>query len=131
MNNVFEPWVVYTRMNWLGESKTSIVVSNRYVYSYIRTFSLTTQLVARRLAAFDQSPLNACKLRSLYRTLLTLDFAAKTVERPCQNRRYTDEEWHAYRKSQYGTQAEFAHEVLDQFWLSSTVSPSDHIVIVH
>jgi hypothetical protein len=85
---------------------------------------LTPQLVARRLAAFDQSPLNACKLRSLYRTLLTLDFAAKTVERPCENRRYTDAEWHAYRKSQYGTQAESAHEVLDQFWLSSTVCPS-------
>jgi hypothetical protein len=78
--------------------------------------------VARRQAAFDQSPLNLCKLRSLYRSLLTLDFAAKTDERPSERRGYSTEEWHAYRKSQYGSQAESAHEVLDQFWLSSTVS---------
>jgi hypothetical protein len=80
------------------------------------------QLVARRQAAFDQSPLNVCKLRSLYRTLLTVDFAAKTEERPGEDRAYTINEWHAYRKSQYGSQAHEAHEIIDQFWLSPAVS---------
>lgn len=124
MSSVFERLAVFTRMNWSGGSRTSIVVSNRYVDSNSRGFYLTSQLVARRQAAFDQSPLNMCKLRSLYRTLLTLDFAAKTVERPYQPRKYSEQEWYAYRKSQYGSQAGSAHEVMDQFWLSSTVSPS-------
>lgn len=80
------------------------------------------KLVARRQAAFDQSPLNVCKLRSLYRTLLTVDFAAKTDEKPDPDRAYKTNEWMAYRKSQHGAQAHEAHEIVDQFWLSSGVS---------
>jgi len=66
--------------------------------------------------------LNVCKLRSLYRTLLTVDFAAKTDERPDPNRNYKSNDWLAYRKSQQGSQAHEAHEIVDQFWLSSAVS---------
>lgn len=78
--------------------------------------------MARRQASFDQSPLNVCKLRSLYRTLLTIDFAAKTDERPNPQRSYTEEEWYAYRKLQYGDKSNEAHEVVDIFWLSPIVS---------
>lgn len=77
-------------------------------------------LVARRAAAFDSSPLNLCRLRALYRTLLTIDFAAMTNERADPKRTYTEDEWNAYRKQQCGTRAGEAHEVVDQFWLSST-----------
>ncbi|RSH94882.1 hypothetical protein EHS25_004688 [Saitozyma podzolica] len=72
-------------------------------------------LLARRVAGFDHSPLNVCKLRALYRTLLTVDFAAPTNERPDPKRVYTEDEWNAYRK-QSGHKD--AHEVVDQFWLS-------------
>lgn len=75
-------------------------------------------LLARRSAAFDTSPLNLCKLRALYRTLLTIDFASQTNERPDPKREYTEDEWHAYRKLQCGSRASEAHEVVDQFWLS-------------
>lgn len=75
-------------------------------------------LVARRTAAFDSSPLNLCKARALYRTLLTIDFAAMTNERPDPKRAYTEDEWNAYRKQQCGARANEAHEVVDQFWLS-------------
>lgn len=78
-------------------------------------------LVARRSAAFDTSPLNLCKLRALYRTLLTIDFAAQTNERPDPRRAYTEEEWYAYRKKACGSRSAEAHEVVDQFWLSPTV----------
>ncbi|TXT07488.1 hypothetical protein VHUM_03208 [Vanrija humicola] len=77
-------------------------------------------LVARRAAAFDSSPLNLCRLRALYRTLLTIDFAAMTNERADPKRTYTEDEWNAYRKQQCGARAAEAHEVVDQFWLSST-----------
>ncbi|KAL7420018.1 hypothetical protein Q5752_004982 [Cryptotrichosporon argae] len=77
-------------------------------------------LVARRQAAFDQSPLNVCRLRALYRTLLTIDFASPTNERPDPARAYTEDEWMAYRKSQLGSRAD-AHEIVDLFWLSPTV----------
>ena len=80
------------------------------------------QLVARRQASFDQSPLNVCKLRSLYRTLLTIDFAARTEERPNPARNYTEDEWYAYRKLQHGTRENEAHEVMDIYWLSPFVS---------
>ncbi|ORY24468.1 hypothetical protein BCR39DRAFT_546724 [Naematelia encephala] len=76
-------------------------------------------LVARRIAAFDQSPLNMCKLRALYRTLLTIDFAAATNERPDRSRAYTEHEWVAYQKFA-GHQSD-THEVVDIFWLSSNV----------
>lgn len=59
-----------------------------------------------------------CKLRALYRTLLTVDFAAPTNERPDPKRAYTEDEWNAYRK-QSGHKD--AHEVVDQFWLSPSV----------
>lgn len=78
-------------------------------------------LVARRAAAFDSSPLNLCKLRALYRTLLTIDFAAMTNERPDPKRAYTEEEWYAYRKKACGARSAEAHEIVDQFWLSPTV----------
>jgi hypothetical protein len=77
------------------------------------------QLLARRVAAFDQSPLNVCKLRALYRTLLTIDFAAPTNERPDPKRGYTEDEWFAYRRL---SGAKDGHEVVDQFWLSQSVS---------
>ncbi|WWC85972.1 uncharacterized protein L201_000842 [Kwoniella dendrophila CBS 6074] len=76
-------------------------------------------LLARRLAAFDSSPLNVCKLRALYRTLLTIDFAAPTQNSPDPTRSYTENEWNAYRKLACGSRASEAHEVIDQFWLSS------------
>lgn len=76
-------------------------------------------LVARRSAAFDTSPLNLCKFRALYRTFLTIDFAAMTNERPDPKREYTSDEWYAYRRK--ASRGE-AHEVVDQFWLSSNVS---------
>lgn len=78
-------------------------------------------LVARRSAAFDTSPLNLCKFRALYRTLLTIDFAAMTNERPDPKREYTEDEWYAYRKKACGTRCNEAHEVVDQFWLSPNV----------
>ncbi|TXT05293.1 uncharacterized protein COLE_06613 [Cutaneotrichosporon oleaginosum] len=77
-------------------------------------------LVARRTAAFDTSPLNLCKFRALYRTLLTIDFAAMTNERPDPKREYSADEWYAYRKRS-GAKGADAHEVVDQFWLSSQV----------
>ncbi|BEI95319.1 hypothetical protein CcaverHIS631_0102680 [Cutaneotrichosporon cavernicola] len=77
-------------------------------------------LVARRAAAFDTSPLNLCKFRALYRTLLTIDFAAMTNERPDPKREYTTDEWYAYRKKS-GPRGTDAHEVVDQFWLSAQV----------
>lgn len=80
---------------------------------------LTSQLLARRVAAFDKSPLNYCRLRALYRTLLTADFAAPTNERPDPQRNYTEEEWYAAREAQGGGNA---HEVVDIFWLSNSVS---------
>nr|ODO00898.1 hypothetical protein L204_01621 [Cryptococcus depauperatus CBS 7855] len=78
-------------------------------------------LLMRRTAIFDYSPLNACRLRALYRTLLTIDFAAPTTDQPDPKREYTPEEWYAYRKLTCGSRAEEAHEVVDQFWMSSTV----------
>nr|XP_019014623.1 uncharacterized protein I206_00706 [Kwoniella pini CBS 10737]OCF53404.1 hypothetical protein I206_00706 [Kwoniella pini CBS 10737] len=75
-------------------------------------------LLARRLAAFDSSPLNICRLRALYRTLLTIDFAAPTQDTPDPKREYTEDEWKAYRKLACGRRAAEAHEVIDQFWLS-------------
>ncbi|OCF73509.1 hypothetical protein I204_05351 [Kwoniella mangroviensis CBS 8886] len=83
------------------------------------TYRRQQSLLARRLAAFDSSPLNVCKLRALYRTLLTIDFAAPTQDSPDPKREYTEEEWNAYRKLACGSRAAEAHEVIDQFWLSS------------
>ncbi|WVW81980.1 hypothetical protein I302_103984 [Kwoniella bestiolae CBS 10118] len=83
------------------------------------TYRRQQSLLARRLAAFDSSPLNVCKLRALYRTLLTIDFAAPTQDSPDPKRDYTEEEWKAYRKLACGSRAAEAHEVIDQFWLSS------------
>ena len=80
------------------------------------------QLLARRLAAFDTSPLNCSKLRSLYRTLLTIDFACPTNERPDPSRAYTADEWTAYQKLANGGTHPEAHEVVDQFWWSANVS---------
>ncbi|WWD16324.1 hypothetical protein CI109_100750 [Kwoniella shandongensis] len=85
------------------------------------TYRRQQSLLARRLAAFDSSPLNMCKLRALYRTLLTIDFAAQTQDQPDPKRAYTEEEWNAYRKLACGSRAGEAHEVIDQFWLSSNV----------
>jgi hypothetical protein len=79
------------------------------------------QLLARRLAAFDQSPLNACKLRALYRTILDINFAQMTNERP-DPMAYTAQEWEAYRRFANEGKAPEAHEVVDLFWLSGTVS---------
>lgn len=58
----------------------------------------------------------------MYRSLLTIDFAARTDERPSPQREYTEDEWYAYRKLQYGSKAGEAHEVIDIFWLSPFVS---------
>ncbi|KAK4686957.1 hypothetical protein P7C73_g3159, partial [Tremellales sp. Uapishka_1] len=77
-------------------------------------------LLARRSVAFEQSPLNACKLRALYRTLLTIDFTAPTNEKPDPKRTYTYEEWEAYRRLSNGGKPTEAHEIIDQFWLSDT-----------
>ncbi|WRT63867.1 uncharacterized protein IL334_000792 [Kwoniella shivajii] len=82
------------------------------------TYRRQQSLLARRFAAFDSSPLNVCKLRALYRTLLTIDFAAPTTDSPDPKREYTEEEWKAYRKLTCGERASEAHEVIDQFWLS-------------
>jgi len=60
-----------------------------------------------------------CKLRALYRTLLTIDFAAQTQEKPETKRSYTEEQWRAYQKLAGGKGD--AHEVVDQFWLSKEV----------
>lgn len=75
----------------------------------------------RRTAHFDWSPLNACRLRALYRTLLTIDFAAQTQDQPDPKRAYTPEEWYAYRRLACGPRSGEAHEVIDQFWLSPAV----------
>lgn len=88
-------------------------------------------LVARRTAAFDSSPLNLCKLRALYRTLLTIDFASMTNERPDLKREYTEDEWNAYRKLQCGTRSADAHEVVDQFWLSANARSLLNILDVY
>ncbi|WVQ83919.1 hypothetical protein IAT38_006063 [Cryptococcus sp. DSM 104549] len=85
------------------------------------TYRRQQSLLARRLAAFDSSPLNACRLRAHYRTLLTIDFAAQTQDAPDPKRTYTVDEWHAYRRLACGARAEDAHEVIDQFWLSPIV----------
>ncbi|KAK8861753.1 hypothetical protein IAR55_002576 [Kwoniella newhampshirensis] len=85
------------------------------------TYRRQQSLLARRLAAFDTSPLNMCKLRALYRTLLTIDFAAQTQDQPDPKRAYTEDEWNTYRKLACGSRADEAHEVVDQFWLSSNV----------
>jgi hypothetical protein len=73
------------------------------------------------VAAFNSSPLNVCKLRALYRTLLTIDFAPPTNERPDPYRAYTAEEWTAYQRLANGGRAPHAHEVIDQFWWSPAV----------
>ncbi|WVQ93692.1 hypothetical protein IAU59_000768 [Kwoniella sp. CBS 9459] len=85
------------------------------------TFRRQQSLLARRLAAFDSSPLASCKLRALYRTILTIDFAAPTQDSPDRSREYTEEQWNAYRKLACGSRANEAHEVIDQFWLSENV----------
>ncbi|OCF36246.1 hypothetical protein I316_02119 [Kwoniella heveanensis BCC8398] len=85
------------------------------------TYRRQQSLLARRLAAFDSSPLASCKLRALYRTILTIDFAAPTQDSPDLTREYTEEEWNAYRKLACGSRANEAHEVIDQFWLSENV----------
>lgn len=80
------------------------------------------QLLARRIAAFDRSPLNYCKLRALYRTLLTTDFAAPTNERPDSSRQYTEDEWYTYQAARdRDKDTPSAHEVVDIFWLSAAV----------
>ena len=83
------------------------------------------------MAAFNQSPLNVCKLRALYRSLLTIDFAAPTNERPDPKRAYSEVEWYAYQKNANGGRAPEAHEVVDQFWLSPTVGLVIASGIVH
>ncbi|WVR03639.1 hypothetical protein IAU60_000633 [Kwoniella sp. DSM 27419] len=95
------------------------------------TYRRQQSLLARRLAAFDSSPLNACKLRALYRTLLTIDFAAPTTDLPNPKRDYTEEEWQAYRKLACGSRAKEAHEVIDLFWLSPNVRSLLTILDVH
>ncbi|WVF66068.1 hypothetical protein IAT40_000807 [Kwoniella sp. CBS 6097] len=85
------------------------------------TYRRQQSLLARRLAAFDSSPLATCKLRALYRTILTIDFAAPTQDSPDPRREYTEEQWNAYRKLACGSRANEAHEVIDQFWLSENV----------
>ena len=77
--------------------------------------------LARRQAAFDQSPLNLCKLRALYRSLLTIDFVPATQERPDPKREYTENEWLAYQKLANNGRAPQAHEVVDIWWLSTNV----------
>lgn len=82
------------------------------------------------MAAFDASPLNACRLRALYRTLLTIDFAAPTNERPDPTRAYTDDQWYAYRRQQLGGRAMGGHEVVDIFWLSPAVSSLESLCLL-
>lgn len=53
---------------------------------------------------------------------MTIDFAPPTNERPDPFRAYTVEEWQAYQKLANGGKALTAHEVIDQFWWSSSVS---------
>ncbi|ORX35350.1 hypothetical protein BD324DRAFT_609586 [Kockovaella imperatae] len=77
--------------------------------------------LARRLASFDQSPLNLCKLRALYRSLLTIDFVPPTQDRPDPKRAYTEKEWLAYQKLANNGRAPMAHEVVDIWWLSPNV----------
>lgn len=79
------------------------------------------KLVARRTAAFDTSPLNACRHRALYRTLLTIDFASPTNERPDPARTYSEDQWNAYCREQLGWKASQGHEIIDFFWLSTEV----------
>ncbi|KAE8538965.1 hypothetical protein D1P53_005334 [Cryptococcus gattii VGV] len=85
------------------------------------TYRRQQSLLMRRTAHFDWSPLNACRLRALYRTLLTIDFAAQTQDHPDSKRAYTAEEWYAYRRLACGPRSGEAHEVIDQFWLSPAV----------
>ncbi len=61
----------------------------------------------------------------MYRTLLTIDFAAQTQEKPDPNRKYTENTWRAYQKLAGGKGD--AHEVVDQFWLSNSVRPRSRL----
>lgn len=92
---------------------------------------LIKQLLARRQYAFDTSPLNLCKMRALYRNLLTIDYAAPTNEKPDPTRQYSDDEWHAYQKLTVGPRAHEAHEVVDIPWLSDTARALLNILDVY
>lgn len=89
------------------------------------------QLLARRQYAFETSPLNLCKLRALYRSLLTIDYAAPTNDQPDPSRLYSADEWYAYRKFVTGPGAREAHEVVDIPWLSDTARSLLNILDVY
>nr|XP_018266855.1 uncharacterized protein I303_00835 [Kwoniella dejecticola CBS 10117]OBR89013.1 hypothetical protein I303_00835 [Kwoniella dejecticola CBS 10117] len=96
-------------------------IDQERVVAGVQIYWTRLSLLARRLAAFDSSPLNICRLRALYRTLLTIDFAAPTQDSPDLKREYTEDEWKAYRKLACGRRAAEAHEVIDQHWISPMV----------
>ncbi|WVQ76655.1 hypothetical protein IAR50_006329 [Cryptococcus sp. DSM 104548] len=91
------------------------------------TYRRQQSLLMRRTGNFDQSPLNACRLRAHYRTLLTIDFSTATSDRPEPGRQYTLQAWEAYRRLACGPKAGEAHEVLDQWWQSPVVR---HLLIL-
>ncbi|ODN75215.1 hypothetical protein L202_06412 [Cryptococcus amylolentus CBS 6039] len=91
------------------------------------TYRRQQSLLMRRTGNFDQSPLNECRLRAHYRTLLTIDFSTATSDRPEPDRQYSLQAWEAYRRLACGPKAGEAHEVLDQWWQSPVVR---HLLIL-